>query len=322
MFTQEQAPTVLGGTLYGAGGEKIGKIGQIFVDDESGRPEWVTVHTGLFGTHETFVPVAQGELNGNDLTVPFSKDQIKGAPNVDPENGHLGESSEDELYRYYGLSRGEVRSGGVAEGISTSGMSGTSDTGISDSAISDSAVSDTAYTDATATGSAYTDTAVAGTTGYETAGTDEVAGTTGYDTSGPTTDSAMTRSEERLRAGTETVEAGRARLRKWVETEQESVTVPVTKERARLVTEPITDANAGQAYDGPAISEEEHEVVLREERPVVATEAVPVERVRLETEQETRQETVTGEVRKERIDLDSDQGVDVAGDAGYRGTER
>ena len=44
----------------------------------------------------------------------------------------------------------------------------------------------------------------------------------GYDTSGPTTDDAMTRSEEHLRAGTETREAGRARLRKYVVTEQET----------------------------------------------------------------------------------------------------
>jgi stress response protein YsnF len=87
------------------------------------------------------------------------------------------------------------------------------------------------------------------------------------------------------------------------------VTVPVTKERARLVTEPITDENRDQAYSGPDISEEEHEVTLHEERPVVEKETVPVERVRLDTETETEQQTVSGEVRKERIDLDQDAGV-------------
>ena len=85
----------------------------------------------------------------------------------------------------------------------------------------------------------------------------------------------MTRSEEQLRVGTETREAGRARLRKHVVTEQQKVTVPVSREEVRVEREPITDANRGDAYDGPAISEEEHEVTLRAERPVVDNEAVP-----------------------------------------------
>src|SRR6478609_1965666 len=116
----------------------------------------------------------------------------------------------------------------------------------------------------------------------------------------------MTRSEEHLRVGTASQEAGRVRLRKYVVTEQETHTVPVRKEKAVLETEPITDENVGDALDGPAISEEEHEVVLHEERPVIEKEAVPVERVRLGTESVTEQETVDEEVRKERDDVDGD----------------
>ncbi len=67
--------------------------------------------------------------------------------------------------------------------------------------------------------------------------------------------------------------------------------------------EPITDANRGQAMTGGEITEEEHEVVLHAERPVVATEAVPVERVRLGTETVTEQQNVTGEVRKEQVEV-------------------
>ena len=114
----------------------------------------------------------------------------------------------------------------------------------------------------------------------------------------------MTRSEERLRVGTEQVETGRARLRKYVVTEQQSVQVPVSREEVRVEREPITDTNRGDALSGAAITEEEHEVVLHAERPVVATEAVPVERVRLGTETVTEQETVTGEIRKEQIEVD------------------
>jgi uncharacterized protein (TIGR02271 family) len=129
-------------------------------------------------------------------------------------------------------------------------------------------------------------------------------GTIGHDTSGPTTDDAMTRSEERLTVGVRSQEAGRARLRKYVVTEQQSANVQVSREQLRVEREPITEANRGNAYDGPAISEEEHEVVLHEERAVVDKEAVPVERIRLGKETVTDTETVTGEVRKEQIELD------------------
>ena len=127
-----------------------------------------------------------------------------------------------------------------------------------------------------------------------------------YDTSGPTTDDAMTRSEERVNVGTQTREAGRARLRKYVVIENVTQTVPVSREEVRLEREPITDANHDEATSGPAISEEEHEVVLHEERPVVEKEAVPVERVRLDTETVTDQVTVEEEVRKEQIETDVD----------------
>jgi hypothetical protein len=72
-------------------------------------------------------------------------------------------------------------------------------------------------------------------------------------------------------------------------TETETRTVPVSHEEVRVEREPITDGNIGSALDGPAISEEEHEVVLTAEQPVVQKEAVPVERVRLDTETVTEQ---------------------------------
>jgi uncharacterized protein (TIGR02271 family) len=132
-------------------------------------------------------------------------------------------------------------------------------------------------------------------------------GPVGHDTSGPTTDEAMTRAEEELRVGTTEREAGRARLRKYVVTEDVETTVPVRREEVRVEREPITDANAGQATDGPAISEEEHEVVLRAEEPVVEKRAVPKERVRLDKETVTEQHEVSGEVRKEHIDAETDR---------------
>jgi uncharacterized protein (TIGR02271 family) len=144
------------------------------------------------------------------------------------------------------------------------------------------------------------------------AGTD-TRGAVGHDTSGPTTDNAMTLSEERLNVGTRAEEASRARLRKYVVTENVSETVPVTHEEVRLEREPITDANIGNAMDGPAISEEEHEVTLHAERPVVEKEAVPVERVRLDKQTVSEQTQVSEGVRKERIEVDGAADTDRRG---------
>jgi uncharacterized protein (TIGR02271 family) len=128
----------------------------------------------------------------------------------------------------------------------------------------------------------------------------------GQDVSGPTTDEAMTRSEEELRVGKTQRERGRVRLRKYVETEHVQTTVPVQREEVRIEREPITDGNVDQALDGPEISEEEHEVVLHEEQPVVEKRAVPKERVRLQKDTVTDERQVTDELRKERIEGDTD----------------
>jgi len=130
----------------------------------------------------------------------------------------------------------------------------------------------------------------------------------GRDTSGLTTDDAMTRSEERLQVGTQQVETGRARLRKRIVTEQVSTTVPVTRDEVVVEREPITEANMPKAMDGPALSEEEHEVVLKAEQPVVTKETVPVERVKLGTQTVTEQQQVNETIRKEQIETEDPTG--------------
>ena len=132
----------------------------------------------------------------------------------------------------------------------------------------------------------------------------DARGTVGRDVSGPTTDDAMTRSEEEVKVGTTERESGRARLRKFVVEEEVTKTVPVRREEVRVEREPVTDANADAALDGPAISEEEHEVVLHEEEPVVEKQAVPKERVRLDKETFTDEQQVSETARKEQIDID------------------
>jgi uncharacterized protein (TIGR02271 family) len=227
-----------GATMVDREGDRIGAIDAIYVDDQTGQPEWALVNTGLFGTRSTFVPIAQATATGDQVQVPYEQQRVKDAPTIDPD-GHLSEAEEHELWRHYGLD-------------------------------------------------------------YDDGEVDPEAGrtTTGED--------AMTRSEEELRVGTQTRERGRARLRKYVVTEEQQVRVPVQREEVRVEREPITDANLAAASEGPAIAEDSHEVVLREEEVVVDKRAVPKERVRLDTETVTDQRQVAEEVRKERIEVEGD----------------
>ena len=281
MLNRENLEDLLnrGGHVVGSDGARIGSIGQLYADDDTGEPTWVTVKTGLFGTSESFVPVEGAHHQGEDLVVPYTKEHVKDAPRVDVD-GHLTPEEEDRLYTYY--DRGartytEARTGTERD----VDLQGDADL------------------------NAGTPTAgLAADRDYDP--DDTVRGTVGHDTSGPTTDDAMTRSEERLHVGKERETTGRARLRKYVTTENVTKTIPVEREEVRIEREPITDANRDEALRGPDISEEEHEVVLHEERPVVEKEAVPVERVRLDKEVVRDDVTVNEEVRKENIETDGD----------------
>ena len=242
MINTENIGGLIGATVIGSDGDKIGTVGQVYVDPDTGRANWITVRTGLFGMRESFVPLDAAEQTGDEIRVPYSKEFVKDAPNIDHE-GALEEDETDNLYSYYG---------GASAGYST-GTTGGYRTG-------DDTPGTAGYT-AAATGPAGTGatTGTPGTTGTGgvsgaagTSGTDDYdtgRRTEGYDTSGPTTDDAMTRSEERLHVGTEKVQTGRARLRKYVVTEKQNVTVPVSREEVRLEREPITDANVGDAHE-------------------------------------------------------------------------
>ena len=235
MTTTEELQDMEGQTAVDMNGAKLGKIGQIYVDDQTGQPLWVTITTGMFGTKQSFAPLHGSRPDGGDLHLAVTKDMVTDAPGVEAD-GHIEDSENEALYTYY-------------------------------------------------------DGYLGGRDGIQ-----------GHDTSGPATDDAMTRSEERLHVGTEQADAGRARLRKYVVTENVTQTVPVSHEEVRLEREPVTDANRGAATSGSDIREEEHEVTLRAERPVVNKQTVPVERVRLGTETVTEDHEVSETLRKEQID--------------------
>jgi uncharacterized protein (TIGR02271 family) len=250
-------------------GDKIGNIDEIYLDAETNEPEWAVVSTGLFGNKQSFVPIGDASASGDGVRVPFEKAQVKDAPRIDPD-GRLSQEEERQLYQHYGRDYAEF-SGPGGSGIENTGT--TTDTGVRRDV-------DTTRDEGV------------------------LEGGPGHDTSGPNTDNAMTRSEEELRVGTTERETGRVRLKKYVVEDEVTQTVPVRREEVRIEREPITEANRGEALDGPEISEEEHEVVLRAEEPVAEKRTVPKERIRLEKDVETSEETVSDTVRSERVDVD------------------
>jgi len=233
-------------------GSSIGRVTDVYLDDESGEPTWLALSGGSSGGRATFAPLEGVYLAADEVVVAHDKSTVDTAPGVDPD-GHLNPDEEQELYRHYGLSGGGAT------------WTGNDDTDVDLETTSDVDV----------------------------------------DTS-RSTDDAMTRSEEEVDVSTRTTEAGRARLRKWVETEQVSMSVPVRREKARLVVEPVTDANRGDAMAGTDLTEDVHEVTLSEEVVDVDKRVVAKERVRLETDTETEEVTVDESVRKERIAMDGD----------------
>lgn len=277
MITTEQVQALLegNGTVIGSDGEKIGGVGQVFLDNATGEPEWVTAKTGLFGMSESFIPLQGATVHGDEVRVNYVKDMVKDAPRVDDSQGALSESEEATLYEYYGISYSRTASdSGLGQGTAGVGTTaGDPDT--------------------------YADTA--------TGGVGDETGRRGYDTSESATDGdddSMTRSEERLNVGTESSPSGTARLRKYVVTENVTQTVPVSHEEVRLEREPISQGDADST--DAKISEDEHEVTLNAEHPVVDKETVPVERVHLDKETVTDEVPVEEDVRKEEFEVDRD----------------
>lgn len=197
MLDQQDAHDVIGSTAYGTDGEKLGTVGQIYLDDDSERPEFVAIKTGLFGTRETLVPVADATLEGDRLTLPFTKEAVKGAPNVDPADGHLAEDDEELLHDYYGLAR---RHDDPAQ-TTTAGSDASEHTAAAGTGDGPRSSTD-GSTDGVAAGGLATSTVTG--SGRDTSGTDgDDSGATG----GPA------RSEEPLDVDTTTQETGRAQRR-------------------------------------------------------------------------------------------------------------
>ena len=96
-----EAQTWAGHRLDEIGGAAVGKVEGIYVDDESGRPEWLLARMGRFG-HHTLVPARDAVEGVGRVWVPYTRDQIRRGPKASAGKP-LSREAERELLGHYGI---------------------------------------------------------------------------------------------------------------------------------------------------------------------------------------------------------------------------
>ncbi|MBW4720071.1 DUF2382 domain-containing protein [Saccharothrix obliqua] len=323
MINQAEVDRLYDCDVIDSHGERIGSVKQVWLDDRDGKPLWVSVHTGLFGTRESFVPIQGAKVGKGRITVPIDKQRVKDSPKIDVDDAHMSDAQQDELYRYYDLipsaSTGEhdriAGTGGEPQARHAAGGRVADQRQVREQQLREQQERGRQGRDQGQAAGRMPEQQVRGREGLSR-GDLEQQDRTRQEQSRHERDrteragtrrgaESVTRFEERLDVGTRRVETGRVRLVKHVVTEQQTVTVPVTHEEVRVVREPA-DGDTGEAF-----TEQEAEVTLHGEEPVVSKRVEPVEKVRLDKETVTEQREVGDQVRKERVDVERD---DVTGD--------
>lgn len=273
MTTQNNIRDLFNTTAFDSNGEKLGDVQEVFVDDHSGQPTFVEVKHGLFGMSSSLVPLKGHRLQGEDLQLAFPKDRIKDAPDVNADEG-LTPEEQNRIFEHYGIAGAQDQNEYVADDRRDERHAGTTEAA-----------------------------GVAGTT----AAADRDRADLDRDrveTDRAADDNSIVRSEEQLDVEKEQVQSGKARLRKYVVEDKETVEVPVTREEVRVERTPISEADA-ENFRGE-IGEDEASVVLNEERVDINKRTVPVEKVSLEKDQVTETERHTETLAKEQIETDAD----------------
>lgn len=273
MTTQNNIRDLFNTTAFDSNGEKLGDVQEVFVDDHSGQPTFVEIKHGLFGMSSSLVPLKGHRLQGEDLQLAFPKDRIKDAPDVNADEG-LTPEEQNRIFEHYGIAGAQDQNEYVADDHRDERHAGTTEAA-----------------------------GVAGTTAaadrdHADLDRDRV------ETDRAADDNSIVRSEDQLDVEKEQVQSGKARLRKYVVEDKETVEVPVTREEVRVERTPISEADA-ENFRGE-IGEDEASVVLNEERVDVNKRTVPVEKVSLEKDQVTETERHTETLATEQIETDAD----------------
>lgn len=90
-----------GNTVRDRDGEKIGTVGDVFLDGVTDRPAWIGVRTGWFGSKQSYVSLASARVAADEVQLPYDKELVKSAPQIDPDVS-LTPEEEEALYRHYG----------------------------------------------------------------------------------------------------------------------------------------------------------------------------------------------------------------------------
>ena len=234
-LTAEQARDLRGAPVFGPSGEAIGEVESIYVDRETGRPNWFLLGSGRV------VPVSGSSVRDEGIYVPYTADDVAATPEVGTDE--ISPITEEILLSRYGLGYEDTRTEAFAREESSRPPRAQAD------------------------------------------------------------EAELVRSEEELQVAKQPVEAGRVRVRKWVETEPVSVDVELQREIARIVREPLN-----QAVTDVEIGEAQIEVALHAEQPIVQKQAVAKERIWIQKDVEVTRQTVTDELRKERVEVEEDGG--------------
>lgn len=206
MNSSNTAPEQLYGyTLNDSTGNKIGDVDGVWVDDATSDLEFIGVKTGFLMGKTHLMPARDAQISDGTVQVPYSKDQIHGAPTFGTD-AELSPEDEDSIYSYYNLDRSTAPS--------PSGLAG-------------------GRTDTADTGTNYQDTRTTGTD-YE-----RTSRNTGTDSQG------ITLSEEELQVGKRQVQAGQVRIRKVVRTEHVTEPVELRREDVEIERVDASGASVG-----------------------------------------------------------------------------
>ena len=275
-----------GYTVYDRDGEKIGKVDDLFVD-ENDQPEYIGVKMGFLGTRSTLIPmeVATTDETNSAINVSADKETVKDGPSFDDDRDITPEY-EREVLGYYGVdsaSTGESGAYGDYYGEETGEHSGA---GTTDSTSAGTVGSGMSMGDTETGEFREHDRNQEGVSqhGSDLEDEDELR---------------VQRSEEELVAGTREREAGAMKVRKRVRTDRERIEVPTKHEEVSVERVPVS----GEATEAQ-IGEDEVSVPVTEEEVVVDKRAVAKEEVRVRKDVVEDTEVVEEDVRREEIDVE------------------
>ncbi len=264
-FHTANYPDLFDYSVVDQSGESLGTLHSMWNSEQTGTLEFLGVKTGwLFGSNHV-VPAEKAQIDESARTiqVPYLLAKIKDAPSVDADST-ISDEEEAEIYRYYGL--GQSTSATTTTTRTTDTMASGLATGATAKAAS-----------APAPAKAPVTTAKSG---------DE---------------REITLSEQQVKVGKRTVDAGSVRLRKVIRTE--IVNQPVEVRREEVVVERVS---ADQVHAGTATSDfkdETIEVPLTREEVVVSKEAHVTGAVRVNKTATAETQNVSETVRKEDVEV-------------------